>query len=433
MSPRSLRSRFSLLAVFVAGVLVTVLGSAFVLVLQVRLEKSAHDELRNRVEAASDLVALAPGGNLILVGAASGQVLDEGAWVFQGSRTVARAPGPPALQRAVAALSGQSGFRGGPGGVLLLAQAFPDSGARSGTVVGVLSLERNAQAVDLVQELVVGIGLLTMIGTWFATRLLVGRALRPVVALTRQAAAWSATDVGRRFGKGRRPTELAELAETLDGVLDRLSAVLRHEQQLTAELSHELRTPLARIVAEVELLQVRPRSTSELDTAHRSIAAGASRMDRILSTLLSTARSRADVAPGRTETAGVLREVCASYADPRLHVVGAPVVVGVDAAVLERIVGPLVENALRYARTSVQLRTGPGPVVVVEDDGPGLAADLRESMFDPGRRATPQDGHRGAGLGLALCRRLARAAGGDVVLGARDGGGLTATVTLPGG
>ncbi len=431
--PRSLRSRFSLLAAAAAGLLAAVLGSASVLVLQSRLDRSAHEELRNRVEAASDLVARDPAGDLVLVGADAGQVLDEGAWVFQGARPVARAPGPPALQQAVARLSGRSGFAAGPGGVLLLAEPFPDSGPRSGTVVGVLSLARNAQAVDLVQELVVGIGLLTMVGTWFATRLLVGRALRPVVAMTAQAADWSATDAARRFGTGGRPTELAELATTLDGVLDRLSAVLRHEQRLTAELSHELRTPLARIVAEVDLLQARPRSASELSAAHASIGAGAGRMDRILQTLLSTARSGADVPPGRAEARAVLRTVVAGCADPRLEVSGPPVVVGVDAAVLERIVGPLVDNALRYARAHVDLRTGPGPVVVVEDDGPGLASDLLEAVFDPGRRASPHDGHAGAGLGLALSRRLARAAGGDVFLAARPGGGLTATVDLPGG
>lgn len=63
--------------------------------------------------------------------------------------------------------------------------------------------------------------------------------------MSAQAGRWSADQVERRFGSQRRPAELAELAGTLGGMLDRISAVLRHERQLSAELSHELRTPRA--------------------------------------------------------------------------------------------------------------------------------------------------------------------------------------------
>ncbi len=430
--PRSLRTRFSLLAVVVAGVLVALLGTASVLVLDARLDRSAHDQLQAEVEAVTDLVAVGPGGRLAL-GPAGGVLVDEGAWVFEGQREVVRARGPRALQRAVAARAGTTGFSDGPGDLLLLAAPVPDTGPRVGTVVGARSLRSDGDAVDLVQLLVVGIGLLVMVGTWFATRLLVGRALEPVVALTRQAADWSATDTGRRFGRGGRPSELAELTATLDGVLDRLSAVLRHEQQLTAELSHELRTPLARIVGEVELLEARPRSAEEVTAAHRAIASGAARMDGILQTLLSTARSGADVPPGRGGALAVAHALLAHYGDPRLSVAGDEVVVGVEPAVLERILTPLVDNALRYARSRVVVRVGPGPAVVVEDDGPGLPEHLLETVFDPGRRAERDDGHSGAGLGLALARRLARSAGGDVVLSLPGSGGLAARVLLPGG
>lgn len=429
LRPRSLRARFSLLAVLIAGVLVTLLGSAFVLVLQHRLEASSHDELRAQVQAAADLVLVRADGSL----AATGELLDESAWVFDGTRSVARAPGPADLQAAVVARVGTTGFSAGPDETLLLAEPLPEGGTRTGTVVGALSLKANSDAVDLVQLLVIVIGLGVMVGTYGATHVIVGRALRPVVGLTQQAADWSATDVGRRFGEAVRPTELADLAGTLDGVLDRISAVLRHERQLTAELSHELRTPLARIVAEVELLQSHPRSAGELSAAHSAIGRSAQRMDGILQTLLSTARSGADVPPGRAAADEVLRSMAVAYADPRLQVDGPAVVVGVEPAVLERIVAPLLDNALRYARALVVVRTAPGPTVLIEDDGPGLAAGLREVVFDPGRRAVVDDGHQGAGLGLALSRRLARAAGGDVTLDAGEGGGLTATVRLPGG
>lgn len=430
LQPGSLQARFSLLAVLIAGVLVTVIGSAAVLVLHDRLESSSRDELRARVQAASDLVVVRPDGSL----QATSALLDESAWVFQRGRVIARAPGPPALQSAVTARANALGFSEGPDETLLLAEALPEPGPRTGTIVASLSLKANSDAIDLVQLLVLVLGLAVMAGTWCATYVIVGRALRPVLRLTAQAADWSATDVSRRFGEAARPTELADLASTLDGVLDRLSAVLRHEQQLTAELSHELRTPLARIVAEVELLQSRQRSTAELTAAHSAIARSAQRMDGILQTLLSTARSGADVPPGRATADEVLRALALAYADSRIRVEGPTTTVGVQAAVLERIIAPLLDNALRYAASEVVLRTAPGPYVYVEDDGPGLPDQLRERVFDPGRRAVADDGHQGAGLGLALSRRLARACGGDVTLSGRlSGAGLAAEVRLPGG
>jgi two-component system heavy metal sensor histidine kinase CusS len=140
------------------------------------------------------------------------------------------------------------------------------------------------------------------------------------------------------------------------------------------------------------------------------------------------------VPPGRCVALEVLTSLAGSYDDPRLQVTGVPVVVGIEGAVLERIVTPLIDNALRYARSSVVVTVLPGPVIEVGDDGPGVLPGLREAAFAPGGRLTPEDGHPGAGLGLSLVRRLARAAGGDVVLDSRPGGtGLVARVSLSGG
>ena len=137
-------------------------------------------------------------------------------------------------------------------------------------------------------------------------RAAVTRALSPVEAMTRQAQAWSVHDISRRFGDHARPTELAALARTLDALLARLAAVLRHEKQLAAELSHELRTPLARIVAETSLLQERTRGPDELATAHASIAQSAQELVDILETLLATARTEAGAPAGRCDAAEVV-------------------------------------------------------------------------------------------------------------------------------
>ena len=123
--------------------------------------------------------------------------------------------------------------------------------------------------------------------------------------MSAQAARWSADDIDRRFGRTPRPQELAELAETLDGVLNRLSAVVRHEQQLSAELSHELRTPLARVQAEVDWLTDRPRDAESVAGSLAAMGDATAAMGEILETLM-TAAGPARRAPGRCAPAEVV-------------------------------------------------------------------------------------------------------------------------------
>jgi signal transduction histidine kinase len=108
---------------------------------------------------------------------------------------------------------------------------------------------------------------------------------------------------------------------------------------------------------------------------------------------------------------------------------------GVDAEVVERIVAPLIDNARRYASSRIVLSAASrdGAIVVrVADDGPGVDADAREHVFEPGRTAGV-NGHGGAGLGLPLARRLALAIGGDVTLTPPGAGaGAQFEVRLPG-
>jgi signal transduction histidine kinase len=113
-----------------------------------------------------------------------------------------------------------------------------------------------------------------------------------------------------------------------------------------------------------------------------------------------------------------------------------PMMVGVDSDVVERIIAPLIDNAMRFARTRIVLSASPhdGAVVIcVADDGPGVAVEERERIFEPGARADGDlNGHRGAGLGLPLARRLAHAIGGDVTLApAQSGAGAEFHVRLP--
>jgi signal transduction histidine kinase len=224
--------------------------------------------------------------------------------------------------------------------------------------------------------------------------------------------------------------------------MDRVASSLRHEQRLSAELSHELRTPLSRIVAESELLARRDRPLDERHEAYASIGRSAEQMSAILETLMAAARADAGLDRGRSELGAVLRGLEATWgaacrARGQVLHLAAPaeaVGVGVVAEVVERILTPILDNAVRHARHAVRVTVGETDgraTITVADDGAGLAAEDRARVFEPGVRLDAADGHDGSGLGLPLARRLARAAGGDVHATSAPGGGAAFVVALP--
>jgi two-component system, OmpR family, heavy metal sensor histidine kinase CusS len=89
---------------------------------------------------------------------------------------------------------------------------------------------------------------------------------------------------------------------------------------------------------------------------------------------------------------------------------------GVPANLVERMPVPLLNNARRYARSQITMECTADVEIIITDDGPGVPAEFRDAVFEPGWRAQPDDGHDG--VGLALARRLARTADGDIILDA---------------
>jgi two-component system, OmpR family, sensor kinase len=264
----------------------------------------------------------------------------------------------------------------------------------------------------------------------FATRWMLGAALRPVARMTSDAAAWGEQDLGRRFAKGEPYDEISQLATMLDGLMGRIEASLRREQRFSAEMSHELRTPLARICAESELALRRTRRPSEYREALETVLRNARQLSSAVDTLVLVAQQESGLARGRADVYEVLSscaETCAHLAaehEVRLQIgpePEQPIHVGVDGDVAVRILQPVLENACRYANGELSLtmsRDGADVVISVADDGPGVRPDEAESIFSPGVRGSAAEaaGDRasGAGLGLSLARRLAQAAGGSV-------------------
>jgi signal transduction histidine kinase len=282
--PRTLRGRLSLVALTTAAFVLVILTVVFNTVVRQHLQRQADDELRTRAAAVATTIDTGRAGVRVRE-TSNDELLDTNVWIYAGTHLLERPPSATAtspLTRAagrLAALGGQHcatvEHAGGP--VRLCAQATGGTAA----VVTALDLSPYRASADtlLLASLALDAAVLTC--TYVLTRLAVGRALRPVSTMTEQATQWSAVTSTERFGADHQPTELACLGASLDALLDRIRAVLRHEQQLTQELSHELRTPLSRITAELDWLQARPRSAADTRTTHTAIADAAQSMRTI--------------------------------------------------------------------------------------------------------------------------------------------------------
>ncbi|MEA2255927.1 MAG: hypothetical protein QOG35_1972 [Solirubrobacteraceae bacterium] len=443
---RTLRGRLPAVAAVAALAAVAILTVAFNVVLASSLDADANSRLRSRAAAAATTVTY-DHGRLRVNESPDDAAVDRQVWVYEGTRALERPATSSQLQRAADALAGQAhvfdDVADGDTDVRLYATPVTDDGRRVGTVVAAESLTAYDRTSDLALIGSAALGAVLLIAVATLTWIIVGRALAPVREMTRSAAEWSERDLAQRFGATPRPDELGDLGRTFDALFNRVAASLRHEQRLSAELSHELRTPLSRMVAEVELLQRRERSPDERGEAYDRIARSAEQMSAILETLMAAARAEARIESGRSDVGEVLARVAESWApalaqravDLEVRPPAAPMIAGVDADVVERIVAPLLDNAGRFARSRVTLSAtaGSGRVVVsVADDGPGVPADERDELFEPGSRHRAANGHGGAGLGLPLARRLAKASGGDVTLASgAPGAGAEFRVELP--
>jgi signal transduction histidine kinase len=422
------------------GVTVALAGlvGGFNLILGNVLDRDARDLVRTRAVAQIDSLH-ANHGRLTLVEAPDEHSTDAYVWIFTRGRTLEQPHVAAAINRAAHELvaSSTGRFLDVTGSdTRLYAAPVVAGGERLGTVVAGVSLapyEQTRKLALLASLILGGVVLLLVV---IAARWLLGASLRPVVRMTRQAAAWSERDLEHRFALGTPHDELTELAATLDGLLDRLAASLRHERPFSAELSHELRTPLARVRAESELALRRNREPHEYRQALELIQRNADQLARTIDALVAAARYEAGGERGTADAQKVAESAvrgCSGLAAERQMDIQVKkpeyrLRIGVDGDLAERILQPVLENACRYGAASIRVMIGrenSSVVYTIEDDGPGVFEDELEHIFEPGVRGrAPRAGsEQGAGLGLSLARRLVRSIEGDVVADATAPGG----------
>jgi signal transduction histidine kinase len=351
---------------------------------------------------------------------------------------------PPA-QAAALARTGHAVLRDGrPHGIpyLMRVVAVPANGGQIVISAAAYTEVRDSMTA-LGRALIVATPLLLLLLAG-ATWLVVGSTLRPIAALRRGAQMVTATGKARELPVPEARDEVRTLAITLNDMLARLDAAQRRQRSLVSDTAHELRSPIAGIRAQLEVALDHPEQQDWNQTG-RDVLADTLRLSALAEDLLVLARLdeyQPRVGAGRpVDLAALVTEEAERSAGGRVPVtaqVSGPCIVTGEVEGLRRMLRNLIDNALRYAKSGVEVsarREAGQAVLTVSDDGPGIPAADRERAFDrfvrlDDARSRDEAETGGAGLGLAIVRAIARNHGGSAYLeGASPG--LRAVVRLP--
>lgn len=235
---------------------------------------------------------------------------------------------------------------------------------------------------------------------------------------------------------GDFPSEVQPLVDDLNRLLAHHEIAITRAQTKAGDLAHGLKTPLAILAQEAAAAD----AAGQHDLAV-SVRQQVDRMQRQIDYHLAHARAAASGAtpaarcPVAESVDGLVRTVSRIYADRRLSVttaVSADAVVQVRREDLDEMIGNLLDNACKWARTRVQISTVPGPQsldIIVDDDGPGVPEERRADVLRRGVRA--DEAAPGSGFGLAIVRELAELYAGAIRLDASPLGGARAVLTVP--
>ncbi len=297
------------------------------------------------------------------------------------------------------------------------------------------SIHRQIDPVTAHEWLLV-LSLLVMGGIIFTTQRVLQHLLRPLRVLN---------DGVTRLGEGELSVtvpkttndEFGALTDAFNRMAGRVREMIATRDRLLIDVSHELRSPLTRMKVALELMPG--------DARRAQLSSDVAEMEQTITGLLELERLRSGrgVTLVRQDIVPIVRDVVASYEDRPPGVQfsangAAPIVVGADADQLRTVMRNLLENAVKYSlpdsraiRVSVEQRAG-GAVVRVADDGVGIPAEDADRIFEPfyrvDRSRSKETG--GYGLGLSICKRIAEAHGGTIVVERGSPRGATFVLTL---
>ncbi len=257
--------------------------------------------------------------------------------------------------------------------------------------------------------------------------------IRPIIRLARYA-----DNFGRGYEMGNIKLEGAkEIRQTAHAFMvmkERVSRHVRQRTEMLAGISHDLRTPLTRMKLEVSML--REKSDNEMLSG---IAKDIDEMQSMVNSYLEFVRGDEGEEAVMADLGKIIADVVAKYkddgADIKFEAPEKPVKAKVKPFRLARVVRNLLDNALKYgSKAEISVVSWQDSIlIIVDDNGPGIPAAMREEVFKPFFRAegsrNPETG--GIGLGLSIVRDIVHSHGGTVELGESNLGGLRAMVRLP--
>ena len=270
-----------------------------------------------------------------------------------------------------------------------------------------------------------------LLGFWLSRRV-----MEPVTELAARVKAMERSGKAEPLAPHFANDEVGALAAAFDDYARKLTALVERDREFNADVSHELRTPLAVIATTTELLLNAENLTDKVRERLKRIERASRQSAELTNALLLLSRSeRSPPADGETtDVAEVVEQVIDVY---RAHLGKKPVAVRMDvehaievvapASVVAVALGNLIGNAFKYTQTGEVVVTVGSGKVMVEDTGPGIKPEDAERLFERGVRGEGAGG-KGAGLGLAIVRRLCELYDWRVTLAPRLQGGAVATL-----
>ncbi|MGI5503225.1 sensor histidine kinase [Lentzea sp. CA-135723] len=265
-----------------------------------------------------------------------------------------------------------------------------------------------------------------------------GRVLEPLHSITSTAHRLEAERLDQRIELDGPPDELKELADTFDGMLDRLASSFDSQKRFVANASHELRTPLAVQRTLIEVAVASPDATDEIRRLGAHLLDTNERSEKLIDGLLLLARSDRGLATRELvwldEVVEDEVESCRALASEKkvtFEVRTRRYLVDGDPVLLAQLVGNLLRNAVLYNEPGGTVTVELDQELIVSNTGPTVPAQAVPGLFEPFRRLRDRTGTAGSGLGLSIVQSVARAHQGSAKARPNGGGGLVVQVNLP--
>jgi signal transduction histidine kinase len=273
---------------------------------------------------------------------------------------------------------------------------------------------------------------------FYATRRMLGHVRR----ITEAASVIGQSDISSRVPSSENRDEVAQLAWTLNHMLDRIESSMHQLHTITDSLAHDLRSPLTAIRGKLEMYL----SSGVRSDQGEPIVSAIDELDRLtefLNSSLDVAEAKADALRlnrSEIDLDDLMRSMIDLY-EPSMSEKGlgvqlqsgGSVVIDADAALVHRMVANLLDNEIKHLPPSCNIRIGIRreelhAVLIVQDDGPGFSYEVVDHMFEQRTKGRNSTGH---GLGLAFVAAVARAHGGSVAAFNRPSGGAQLEISLP--